>query len=223
MFQFKPGVGAVMPNNQTLPKSEGTLKALKPGPAWLFETSYPFNQAAIIAKCEDHAKNSPDFDTFNDQLEIGAAGSTALNFKNMPHTWPELRDFLGYADQCARKILESWNYSYDQIGITRSWINRHRKGGWTNWHTHHHADLVLVAYLKAPEKGGDLVLADPLEYHWAGIPIGTSRTFNIKTETNKVILMAPFIRHSTESSNSDEDRWVLSINFKTSNKMKEDQ
>jgi hypothetical protein len=220
MFQFKPGVGTVIPNKPVKQEEfQGTVTALKPGPSWLFESSFPFDQATIISKCENYAKNSPTFNQFNDQLEVGNAGSTAGNFENMPHTWPELRDFLGYATECARKILESWKFVYDDIGINRSWINRHQKGGWTNWHAHHHADLVLVAYLKAPPNSGNLVLADPMEYHWSGMPVDLSnnhgRSFIIKTETNKIVFMAPFIRHSTETNNSDEDRWVLSVNFKT--------
>lgn len=225
MFQFKPGVGAVIPDKQPVPQEEGVLKALKPGPAWLFETSYPFNQTEIIAKCEDYARNSPNFNNFNDHLEVGDAGSTATNHKNPPHTWPELRDFFGYADQCARKIFESWKLVYDNIGITRSWVNRHRRGGWTNWHTHHNSDLLLVAYFKATENSGNLILADPLEYHWAGVPIETpvnhGHSFTVKSETNKVVFMAPYIRHCTESNNTDDDRWVLSVNYKTSIKMKE--
>jgi hypothetical protein len=47
----------------------------------------------------------------------------------------------------------------------------------------------------------------------------TTRNYEIPTgqpiavEDNKVLVFAPFIRHATEKSNSDEERWVISMNI----------
>jgi hypothetical protein len=108
---------------------------------------------------------------------------------------------------------------YDKIAIVNSWVNRHRKGGWTNWHVHNNTDLNIAAYISAPPDSGSLIMADPLEYHWSGYNayrrINGTGGFTLPVEDNKVYFFPSFMRHSTLSSNSDEDRWVLSVNFKT--------
>lgn len=217
MLQFKPGLGAVIPNKEN--KEDNVLRGMKLGPSYVFETEYKFDQSTILPKLEDFVNGIDGFSTFNKTLEVGQAGSSASYFSNMPHTWPEFSDFVGYAGHCAKMILDSWKIIHDEIVITRSWVNRHKRGGWTNWHSHYHADLVAAVYLKVPPKGGNLVIADPMEYQWGGLAKQTDEKYGhahrIPVHTNKVIFLAPFVRHCTEENQSDEDRWVMSINFKS--------
>jgi Putative 2OG-Fe(II) oxygenase len=206
------------------------LQGIRLGPPLVYEDTYQFDTAKIVAKCEELAVMTPNFETaFQTSLEVGAAGSTAAGQyapnrmilgSRQPHLWPEMKDFVNWVKPIANRILKEWEIDYDKVAIVNSWVNRHRKGGWTNWHVHNNTDLNIAAYISVPPDSGSLVMADPLEYHWSGYnayrKINGAGGYILPVETNKVYFFPSFMRHSTLSSNSDEDRWVLSMNFKTS-------
>ena len=185
----------------------------------IFEGSFAFDHSTIIPKCEEYIKTAPGFGTYHPTLEVGNAGSSVEEHKNNPHTWPELKPFMNWVANQAVDIFKIWGHPFDDIIVSNSWVNRHRKGGWTNFHSHDNASLVVAAYLKVPPNSGNLIMVDPLEYHWHGLrvkmgaPLGTDKVLPVKT--NKVYFFAPFLRHGTEQSKSDDDRWVLSINLST--------
>lgn len=205
------------------------LQGIRLGPPMVFEDTYEFDKSVIIPKCESLAKETPNFDTeFQTSLEIGDAGSTAAGQfapnrmslgPKQPHLWPEMKGFVSWALPIAKRILHEWEYEYDRISIVNSWVNRHRKGGWTNWHCHTNTDLAIAAYIKAPPNSGSLLMADPLEYFWGGYNVHRKINgvggYTLPVEDNKVYFFHSAMRHCTEASKSDEDRWVLSVNFKT--------
>jgi hypothetical protein len=205
------------------------LQSIRLGPPLIYEDTYSFNKAVLIKRCEDLAANTPGFGKLIQSLEIGNAGTTAVGQyegstkrvamqENQPHTWPELAEFSKWALNQAKVILKSWEFEVEGVGIGNSWVNKHGRGGWTNSHVHFGASLSLAAYIQADERSGHLLMVDPLEYHWSGYPNdrrSPNRTggYRLPVEDNKVYFFAPFIRHGTEQSQSDQDRWVLSINF----------
>lgn len=184
----------------------------------VFEDNYQFDKNILIPKFNQIAAITPEFKNYNNTLEVGDAGSTASNLKTQVHELPELADFSSWALRKAHSILsQQWQCEFHAIKITRSWTNKHGQGGWTNYHVHTHTDLVMAAYVQAPPNSGNLLIIDPLENHWFGLPTnafskqppGTS----FPVADNKVYFFAPFLRHATEPSQSDEDRWVISFNF----------
>lgn len=193
-------------------------KAMFVGQPLVFETQYKFDQNTLIPKCEALAKSVPKFKNFHYDLEVGDAGSTAMAKDKGPHTWSELKDFCDFASRQASMILQGWRVRHKGIIITNSWVNRHGTGGWTNYHTHPGADLVMAAYIKADPLSGDLIIMDPLEYAWCSYPAEDDgmggRSTKFAARSNTVYFFAPFLRHATEESKSKEDRWVLSMNFK---------
>lgn len=204
----------------TLPNNTNTSapKAMFIGKPLVFETQYNFDQKTLIPKCEELSKQVPTFKNFLYDLEVGDAGSTAPIKDRGPHTWPELSNFCEFASARAEMILKSWGVNFKGVAITNSWVNRHGKGGWTNYHTHPGADIVMAAYFKADAMSGDLLIMDPLEYAWNAYPalddgVG-SRATKYPARTNTVYFFAPFLRHGTEENKSTEERWVLSMNFK---------
>lgn len=184
------------------------------GKPLVFESTWRFNQSVLIPKCEKLAETSPGFDSNNEGLEIGNAGTTAKNKDEMPHTWPEMKSFVSWIYSNADVILQKWGFVYDSLIITDSWINRHRRGGWTNWHVHKNTDLVVAAYISAPPGTGDLLMTDPLEPTWFGYPTDQSG-YKFPAITDKVYFFAPFILHGTEINRTDQERWVLSLNIKS--------
>jgi uncharacterized protein (TIGR02466 family) len=195
----------------------------------VFEDTFNFNKGALIPKFEELSKG-PNFNWSADPLMNGSAGTSAIpsvqngithvnDNSTHPHNWPELSQFVNWVLDKADKIFKEWKFEYGGIEITKSWINKHQQGGWTNSHYHHYNDLALVAYIQAPENSGNLLMTDPMEYHWMGfrsyinaeILMGSS----IPVRDNKVVFFAPFIRHGTEKNHSNIDRWALSMNIRT--------
>lgn len=194
------------------------MQGIRLGAPLIFEDEYIFDKSVLIPKIEMYAENTNSF-YYDNPIEIGNAGSTAFEWNSQPHTWPELQGFIQWLGPVASQILQSWEFDFTDIVIINSWVNRHRKGGWTNFHVHHGAHLTLAAYIQADENSGDLIIEDPLDIHWMGYPaIKQSRKdggYKLPILDNKVYLFSPFLRHATEPSRSDQDRWVLSINLQT--------
>jgi uncharacterized protein (TIGR02466 family) len=184
----------------------------------IFEDTFHFDKTSAIKKLESISAITPTFTNYGEGLEVGNAGSTAGNHLNQPHEQVDFAQFTTWALQRAHTILSYWwHFEFDYIEVTRSWSNCHKKGGWTNYHTHANSDLVLAAYVQAPPNSGDLMIVDPLENHWFGMmtTMNNRSPLAIKypVADNRVYFFAPFLRHATEPSQSDEDRWVISMNF----------
>lgn len=191
------------------------LEASYLGPPLVFSSYYKFDRAALLPKLEMLAKDSRFFEP---NEEVGDAGSSAAFLENeQPHHWPELQEFVQQSLEKANEIFHLWEMQIGIPKVTQSWCNLHRRGSFTNYHTHQFADLVVSAYIDAPPRSGNLLLVDPLENHWFGLPCNRNRYihtgYSVPVETNKVLFFAPFIRHATEKNFSDKDRWVLSMNI----------
>lgn len=184
----------------------------------IFEDQYEFNKEILIPKFRQIATSTPEFNNYDVTLEVGNAGSTAGNWDKQIHNLPIMEDFTTWALKNAHKILSHWwHFDFQAIKISRSWTNCHKRGGWTNYHVHTHTDLVMAAYVQAPPDSGNLLIIDPLEHHWFGLPTRILSKqppgISYPVSDNKVYFFAPFLRHGTEPSQTDEERWVISFNF----------
>lgn len=188
------------------------------GPNLVFKDNFAFNKDIIIPRLEQNVLLNDRFDNYDGDLEIGNAGSTAGDHINQPHLQPEFKDFLNWALIRAHAILlKNWHFEFDYIKVGRSWANRHRRGGWTNWHNHANCDLVLAAYVQAPPNSGNLRIIDPMENHWFGMKtkmnLRSPMYVEYPVEDNAVYFFAPFLKHATGMNETDTDRWVISMNF----------
>jgi uncharacterized protein (TIGR02466 family) len=197
------------------------VEPVKLGLPLAFEGEFDFRQADILKKIEEkigtHSFRPNYRGGKNYELEVGDAGSTAAIQADPPHTWNELKRFNNYVERQAAKIFEIWGLPFKKIIIDSSWFNRHGQGGMTNYHVHAGADLVLAAYIKAEPNSGNLLMIDPLEYHWFSTKSLRLRDMlegdSMPVASNKVYFFAPFIRHATEPNESGEDRFVISYNI----------
>ena len=98
-----------------------------------------------------------------------------------------------------------------------SWVNIHKRGGYTGEHLHSPSPLVISCYLKAPKGSGNFLVRDPLEYHRFGTPQEPAEHIwkEIPVQTNDVLVFPGWLKHKTQPNNTNEDRIVLSVNYES--------
>lgn len=102
--------------------------------------------------------------------------------------------------------------------IDECWSNIHYQGSSTEYHSHSLMPVVATFYVKAKPNCGELVLINPMEYGLTHIPYEVP--IEQKTETKlevlsgDLVLFPGWVRHRTEPNFSDDNRIVMSYNFK---------
>ena len=103
------------------------------------------------------------------------------------------------------------------MSVSESWINVHRKGGWTQAHHHQNACIAIAAYLEVPENSGNLLIENPLRPYKCSEPLSQNSEDliwgPIEVETNDVLFFPGWLTHKTESNPTDNPRYVLSTNL----------
>lgn len=192
-------------------------------PPYVLKLNYEFDFECLKNKIEEtvsYTKNS------NAKHELEQGDSTSTNIHNVngqPHEWKESRHFINYLFQNMESILDQMDLMKWPISIKGSWINHHGYGGQTLEHNHGMMDIVMACYIKCPENSGNIMFRDPLEYHRSST---YSQSFinqdptcfwpyvEIPVKTNDIIVFPGWLWHKTQASNTEEDRYVMTINWK---------
>jgi hypothetical protein len=181
------------------------------------------NWDAIRNKCDDllaimpdqhglesgNAKSSYDVRDVNGNL-INPLGIDCFNYIR-PHIW-----------EAVKFAAEHWLMEYDKYDITQCWTNRHLPGGKTLFHKHGASTQIVIAYyLNVPENSGNLLIVDPLEYHWSGYhsvrnDINNQNGWVVPVKTGDMVIMPNFLIHGTEENTSNDNRYVLTVNIQGS-------
>ncbi len=138
-----------------------------------------------------------------------------------PHEWPELDHFIHtWLPEKVREIYAAWNLSPHAIPyISESWTNEHSRGSFTEGHHHHNSQISLSCYLNVPKSSGRLMVKDPMETYNYSRPLGYNHEqFGkawkyIEVDTNDVLFFPGWLEHQTERSESDDKRYIMSINI----------
>ena len=177
------------------------------------------NWELIKSKLDELAELAPE----NHGIEVGNARST-YNIKRdgrvvNPLDWECLQYLLPEVWNTILHASKQWKLVYTDFNITQCWTNIHKFGGKTTFHKHGVAtNFVIAYYLNVPEDSGDLLMIDPLEYHWnsyhsAEVDANNRWGWRNKVNTGDLVLMPNFLTHGTsENKNPNEDRYVLTIN-----------
>lgn len=114
---------------------------------------------------------------------------------------------------------KQWHLDYNKFEIAQCWSNRHKHTGKTAFHKHGvYTQYVIAYYLSVPENSGDLLIIDPMEYHWNSynskmIDECNTWGWRQKVKTGDMVIMPNFLIHGTdENRNLNEDRYVLTLN-----------
>ena len=202
------------------------IEKIKVLPEVLVKMHYNFDfETNLKSKCDQTIEYSK-IQSEKVPLEYGNAVSTVVhNINGEPHTWVENRKFNQFINANIPFILKQFELSQRPIGIVNSWVNKHSKGGETLEHMHQFVDLVMSCYLFCPENSGNLLVRDPLEYHrWNdSIESAYYKTkkyqhpwIEVPVKTNDILIFPGWLNHKTEKSNSDIDRYVMTVNLKYS-------
>ena len=102
-----------------------------------------------------------------------------------------------------------------QIYITQSWVNRTVKK--EGHHDHHHHNSIISGVYYFNDSNTDLVfLSNPqheiLEINRSGYHLYNATSHNIKPQVGRLILFPSSLRHRTETSEENVNRWSLSFN-----------
>jgi len=185
----------------------------------IFKDNCPIqNWDAIKEKADKLLNNTPT----NSQLELGNSLSTVITVQQgaePPYNWNEFQYFIQWLRDKIPEVERQWKLSYEQYTIAGSWINRHYRTGKTLEHCHRGCEIVVTYYLSVPENSGRFIARDPLENHWNSTishersAMDLTNGYPIEITTGDVLFFPGWLLHSTEESNTDEPRYVMSTNF----------
>lgn len=102
--------------------------------------------------------------------------------------------------------------------VDECWSNIHYQGSSTEYHSHSLMPIVATFYVKAAPNCGELVLINPMEYSLThipySVPIEQKTESKLEVLSGDLVLFPGWIRHRTEPNYSNDDRIVMSYNFK---------
>jgi hypothetical protein len=120
-------------------------------PHLVYKVNCPVDLTAIAER------SAKLLDTIIDPGEVEQDGGiTSTGHLDAPHLWEETRLLNGWLKGQANKVLEAWDLNYNTFGVTKSWVNSHFEGAWTDTHDHGNSHLVCSVYIQQPENGGNL-------------------------------------------------------------------
>jgi len=146
-------------------------------------------------------------------------GITTAGNKDNPHFWPSMVPFINWLEPKIEIALNEWDVAYDTYFISKSWANLHTKGGYTKPHEHGPGSVVVSIYVKQPANGGNILFENFMRDKWIAYTREDKHNNihdywrEIAVNTNDVLLFPGWITHKTQSSNTDEDRIVFTINY----------
>lgn len=180
-------------------------------PQILFKDHWDGDTSLILERCRQSAK----LVNVNTTLEKGNALSTVSTLDD-PHNWEECKPFVDWIMQRVDLLWHAWNFRNCKRWVTKSWTNVHKDSGMTMEHSHGDLAIVITWYISLPPKSGFIEFRNPLEYHWAGYPVengdkGLWTTAPCKT--NDVLIFPGWLKHRVQPSQTDEERWVITMNI----------
>lgn len=195
------------------------MKTVDPWSPIIFKENVPVENFPEIQNRIEKIFQDPKFENTDLEKQGGISTFAYSNITgDQPHRWPEL-GFLGdVVSTMVPKAVDQWRMLPGMYVPVTSWVNKHVRGSWTDEHIHRGCFFVMAYYLSVPQNSGRLLVRDPIEHHWDSMPASNDRGIDntwypLDVEAGDVIIFPSWLRHKTEPSNSDEPRYVMSVNF----------
>ena len=214
--------------------SESLIEGIDAFPAYIYKSKFNFKFNTFRNKVEQYISDVRKLRIerdYKDPEQGDAATGVHYNYDKdqgwePPHKWEEFSEFKTFIQACIPEILFEW-YGYKnacEALIDGSWINEHKKGGWTESHHHQNANISIAAYLNVPPNSGNFLVENPLKGFKSSEPLSNENLIwgPIDVNTNDVLFFPGWMTHKTEKNKSDDSRYVLSINLNLKHKDKGD-
>jgi uncharacterized protein (TIGR02466 family) len=195
---------------QPLKKYSGTV--VDPFPPLIYKFKYEFDWEMLKDPVYTYIEKTEN----RSLLEKGNARSTVHDKIEHPLTWPILEDFFQWLHGPLTEVADAFSFDFAlrTVNYKNTWLNLHKKSGYTDEHAHQSADLVASCYIKCPPNSGNIEFRDPLEYHRFSSPfVPENNTWReVECTTGDIVIFPGWIKHRTQPNNTDEDRIVLTVN-----------
>ena len=198
------------------------LEPINPHP-YIFKDHYDFNFPAVKDRVDEYIAQADSmtkakkFDTLEKE-----GGVTTVVMSNMypPHDWDHFHDFRdNFLYPRINEIWERWKLAPLGKHISQSWINKHPRGAYTKEHHHQNVQVAVSCYLHVPEGSGRILMKNTMELQKQGEPLNyyyydSGYDFSpVDVKTGDVLFFPGWLKHKTEKSASDEDRYIMSLNI----------
>ena len=146
-------------------------------------------------------------------------GITSTGHLDAPHMWPEMLVLRKWFDQRAEEILKLWDLNFNSFGVTKSWVNSHYNGAWTDSHDHGNAHLVCSVYLKQPSYGGNLEFENQGRTLFANYPFAQNKSklhnyyTEVEVQQGDVVFFPGWLSHRSQPNKSLDRRIVMGMNW----------
>jgi hypothetical protein len=191
----------------------GLLAMITPRLNKITMTAYPATSPRLWTSTPIQGSQLPEAEDINRRILAAFQALDAVDFSSRTHFFggrfenlylerqriPELDRVLGYAESCARAIL---NYGHKPLRLG-FWFNAQGPGQGTSIHNHDENDELLsgVYYIQVPEKSGEIVLLDG------------QLTTRLMPKAGHFLFFPPSLPHRVEVNQSQEQRLSLAFNL----------
>lgn len=191
------------------------IEPINISPQLVYKTHCPLDLTEIAQR------SSKLLDTIYDEGEVEQDGGiTSTGHLDAPHLWPEMSVLNKWLRVRAEQVLNEWDLNFNTFGVTKSWVNSHYHGAWTDSHDHGDAHLVCSVYIQQPDNGGNLEFENSDRQLFAGYPRfaqNKSKLHNYFTEVEvkqgDVVFFPGWLSHRSQKNNSNERRIVMGMNW----------
>ena len=197
------------------------MKSHNPFP-YILKSKFDFKFDTFRDKVDGHiiaAKEQIDVHKYDTFEKGGGVTSVVINKIIPPHVWDEFETFRPWLYERVNRVWDTWKLSPMEKHLSDSWINMHPPGAWTAEHHHQNVTVAVAAYLHVPEGSGRFMVKNPFAQYKLGEPLDYNYYSqgmdweSIDVKTGDVLFFPGWLTHKTEVNESEEDRYVMSLNI----------
>jgi len=133
---------------------------------------------------------------------------------------PNISNLIKTIEMYSKNIFQDYGVKKEiNLEIDSSWININFPGSYNTYHIHPNCALSGIYYANAPKNSGSIIMHNNSimgfinESYLDATNKDTYRTVTYEPINGRVIIFPPWLPHSVETNNSNEDRVSIAFNF----------
>jgi uncharacterized protein (TIGR02466 family) len=133
---------------------------------------------------------------------------------------PNISNLIKTVEMYSKNIFQDYGVKKEiNLRIDSSWININFPGSYNIYHVHPNCALSGIYYANAPKNSGSIIMHNNSitsfinESYLDANNRDTYHTVTYEPINGRVIIFPPWLPHSVETNNSNEDRVSIAFNF----------